>query len=118
MRKFIGLMTFFSIFNAPGVALAGFDASMKKECINIARSMMETPASFKLVDAKPASRDQNTGVAIQYAGSKAGFSATLSCFYAKGEISKLHLDATLQDGEKVNDYLADALVQQIKKNIK
>ncbi len=118
MRKIIGLITFFSILGTPGIAFAGSDTNMEKECTVIARSMMETPASFKLVDARPASRDQNTGIAIRYTGSKKGFKATLSCFYAKGEISKLHLQATLQDGEKVNDYLADALVKQIKKNIK
>ncbi len=118
MRKFIGLITFFSILSAPGIVFAASDTNMEKECQTIARSMMEVPESFKLIDAKPASRDQNTGVAIQYAGDQKGFKATLSCFYAKDEISKLHLEATLQDGEKVNDYLADTLVKQLKKSIK
>ena len=118
MRKYISFMTFFAIFSVPGIVLAASDKNMEKECMTVARTMLEKPVTFKFIDAKPASRDQNTGVTIQYTGTEGGFNAKLSCFYANGEISKLYLEATLKDGEKVNEYLADFLVDQVKKDIK
>jgi hypothetical protein len=118
MHKFIGLMIFFSIFSVPGVGLAASDKNMEKECITVAKTMLEKIETFKFIDAKPASKDQNKGVTIQYTGTEGGFNAKLSCFYANGEISKLHLEATLKDGEKINEYLADFLVDQVKKDIK
>ena len=118
MRTYISLLTFLSILGAPAAALAASHSGMEKECSAIARAMMEDPATFKFIDAKPASRDGNRGIAIGYSGTSGNFKATLSCFYAGQEISKLHLQATLKDGEKVNDYLADALVKQVKNSIK
>ncbi len=118
MRKYISFITFFSILSLPGMALAASDKDMEKECTTVAKTMMENATTFKFIDAKPASRDQNKGVTIQYTGTEGGFNAKLSCFYAKGEISKLHLEATLKNGEKVNEYLADFLVDQVKKDIK
>ncbi|NOZ37112.1 MAG: hypothetical protein GXP11_03400 [Gammaproteobacteria bacterium] len=118
MRKYISFITFFSVLILPGIALAASDKDMEKECKTVAKAMLENTETFKFIDAKPASRDQNKGVTIQYTGTEGGFNAKLSCFYANGEISKLHLEATLKDGEKINEYLADFLVDQVKKDIK
>ena len=117
MRTYISLFTFIAILGAPTIALAASHSGMEQECSTIARAMMEDPASFKLINTKPASRDKNEGIAIKYSGAGNDFKATLSCFYAGQEISKLHLQATLKDGEKINDYLADALVNQMKKSL-
>ncbi len=118
MRSYISLLTFLSILGAPTAVLAASHSGMEKECTAIARAMMEDPATFRFINASPASKDGNTGVAIGYSGTGENFKATLSCFYTGQELSKLHLQATLKDGEKVNDYLADALVDQVKKSIK
>jgi len=118
MRKTIVLLTFLGIFSAPSIVFAASPSDMEKECKTIARKMMEEPATFKYIDAGPASKDNNTGVVIRYTGTKDDFNAKLSCFYANGEISKLHLVATLKDGEAVDEYLADFLVDQIKKDIR
>ncbi len=118
MRSYISLLTFLSILGAPTTVLAASHSGMEKECTTIARAMMEDPATFKFITASPASKDGNNGVAIGYSGTGEDFKATLSCFYTGQELTKLHLQATLKDGEKVNDYLADALVDQVKKSIK
>jgi len=117
MRTYISLLTFLSILGAPAAVLAASHSGMEKECKAIARAMMEDPATFKFNNASSASRDGNNGIAIEYSGTDDNFKATLSCFYKSQDISKLHLQATLKDGEKVNDYLADALVEQVKKSI-
>ncbi len=118
MRTYISLLTFLSILSSPAAVFAASHSGMEKECTAIARAMMEDPATFKFIGANPASKDGNKGIAIRYSGAGDDFNATLSCFYTGQEISKLHLQATLKDGEKVNDYLADALVKQMKESIK
>ena len=118
MRTYISLLTFLSILSAPAVVFAASHSGMEKECKTIAQAMMEDPATFKFIEANPTSKDGNKGVAIGYSGTVENFKATLSCFYAGQKLSKLHLQATLEDGEKVNDYLADALVDQVKESIK
>ncbi len=118
MRKTIILLTFLGVFSAPATAVAASVSDMEKQCKTIARTMMEEPATFKFIDAGPASKDNNKGIVIRYTGTKDDFNAKLSCFYANGEISKLHLVATLKDGETIDEYLADFLVEQVKKDIR
>lgn len=117
MRITVAFTIFIGFFGTIAIANAASLADMEKSCQSIARSMMEEPATYKFVSAAPASRDGNKGVTIDYTGTKENFKAKMSCFYENGEISKLHLEATLKDGEKVDEYLADFLVEQIKKDI-
>ena len=118
MRLQIFILTFLGVFGAATSGIAATRADMEKDCTLIAQKMMEQPATFKFVDAGPATLDNNKGVYINYTGTRESFKAKLSCFYANGEISKLHLKAELKNGETVNDYLADFLVEQARKEIR
>jgi len=118
MRAHIVLLTFSAILAAPVTGLAASHDIMEKECTTVARSMMEEPAMFKFIDAQPSSKDQNKGVAIRFSDTKDDLRATLSCFYVNGEISKLHLETSEKNDEEINEYLADALVDQIKKDLR
>jgi len=100
------------------MASAASLAKMETGCKAIARSMMEEPSTFKYIDARPATKDQNKGVAIRFTGSKDNLQAVLSCFYVGDEISKLHLKMTEKNGDEIDEYLADFLVEQAKKDLK
>jgi len=118
MRAHIVLLTFSGILAAPATGLAATHDTMEKECTTVARSMMEKPTMFKFIDAQPASKDQNKGVAVKFTDTKNDLQATLSCFYVNGEISKLHLETSEKNDEEINEYLADSLVDQLKKALR
>jgi len=118
MRLHVLFLTFFCTALASNFASAASYNDMETQCKTIARTMMEAPVTFKFIDATPTSRDANKGVAIRYTGTEKNFEAKLSCFYAGDEVTKIYLEATLEDGEKVDEYLAEFLVEQIRKDMR